>query len=65
MGCPDAIVRHLAGKRGIKSIKFNIESRGFEFAGEADISKKTIQELLNEVSQQENRNFVLEKYNSD
>jgi hypothetical protein len=58
MGCPDAIVGHLAGLQGVKSINFNIENRIFTLVAET-FSKKDLIESLSETSTIEKRKFIL------
>ena len=61
MGCPNAIVGHLAGKQGVISITFDINSRQFVLIAD-NFSKQNIIKGLEEVSSIEKREFTLNSY---
>ncbi|MBZ4642939.1 hypothetical protein LF845_00970 [Deferribacterales bacterium Es71-Z0220] len=62
MGCPDAIVQHLAGLQGVKNIDFDIKSRMFSMEAEDDFGKEILKRALIDVSLQEKREFTLSRY---
>ncbi len=61
MGCPDAIVGHLAGLQGVKNINFNTENRIFTLVAKSFTRKDLIQSL-SETSIIEKRQFSLASY---
>ncbi|UOD35095.1 hypothetical protein DSN97_01790 [Deferribacteraceae bacterium V6Fe1] len=62
MGCPDAIVQHLAGLQGVKNVDFDVNSRTFSMETEDGFSKEILVKALVDVSLQEKREFTLSRY---
>ncbi|MGA1862221.1 hypothetical protein OWM07_05015 [Deferribacter thermophilus] len=62
MGCPDAIVAHLAGLQDVEKISFDVSSRVFEMVAKETFDKNRLIKELLEVSKKENREFTLDSY---
>jgi len=62
MGCPDAIMQHLAGLQGVKNIDFDINSRVFSIEVEDSFDREILLKALADVSLQEKREFTLSRY---
>jgi len=62
MGCPDAIVQHLAGLQDVKDINFDVNSRVFNMETSDSFNKETLIKALAYVSLQEKREFSLSSY---
>ncbi|KAA0258121.1 hypothetical protein FHQ18_06905 [Deferribacter autotrophicus] len=62
MGCPDAILAHLAGLQDVKEISFDIRKRVFTAVVNDDYDKEKLQKEIDIVSIKEGRTFTLESY---
>jgi len=62
MGCPDAIMQHLAGLQGVKNIDFDINSRVFSIEVDDSFDREILLKALADVSLQETREFTLSRY---
>jgi len=62
MGCPDAIVQHLAGLQGVNDINFDVNSRVFNMEASDSFNKEILIKALADVSLQEKREFSLSRY---
>lgn len=62
MGCPDAIVAHLAGLQSVSKIVFYPQSRTFEIETEYSFGKKELDIELCAISTHEKRHFRLVMY---